>query len=182
MDKVCTRPECDRKQVARGLCARHYQRHWEGKPLDGPFRESTEGKSCLANGCKRKVVAKNLCSSHYNRMAKGLPLDAAKPDPTKPETWNRRELPSGYVAFIAQIDGVRHYMAEHRLVMERSLGRKLLAEETVHHIHGVKNDNRIEKLELWSSSQPAGQRVEDKLAWAKEMIELYKDFDKEALK
>jgi len=30
-----------------------------------------------------------------------------------------------------------------------------------------------ENLELWSTSQPSGQKVQDKLAWAREIIALY---------
>ena len=65
------------------------------------------------------------------------------------------------------------YILEHRWVMERFLGRKLTSDETVPHINGNRTDNRIENLELWTSRHPRGQRVADKVQWAKELLKLY---------
>ena len=64
---------------------------------------------------------------------------------------------------VATIDGVRQL--EHRVVMERVLGRSLLPGENVHHKNGNRFDNTPENLELWYRGQPSGQRVDDLIAY-----------------
>ena len=44
--------------------------------------------------------------------------------------------------------GKQGYIAEHRLVIESKIGRYLTSKEAIHHINGVRDDNRIENLEL----------------------------------
>lgn len=69
--------------------------------------------------------------------------------------------------------GERGYVLEHILVMEEMIGRPLTADETVHHKNGVRHDNRPENLELWASNHPSGQRVEDLIAYAEEILRKY---------
>lgn len=57
--------------------------------------------------------------------------------------------------------------------MEETIGRYLTPNENVHHINGVKTDNRPANLELWVTSQPKGQRPEDLVTWAREILDRY---------
>lgn len=64
-------------------------------------------------------------------------------------------------------------MLEHIFIMSEFLKRPLQKHENVHHKNGIRHDNRIENLELWSRSQPPGQRIEDKILWCKEFLDIY---------
>lgn len=120
----------------------------------------------MIDDCTRVVYIAKLCWSHHNRLKRyGDPL-GERPGGWR-GTWTLTR--AGY--HVATIDG--RQVKEHRYVMERHLGRALRDNENVHHKNGIRNDNRIENLELWVKSQPCGQRPEDLVAWAEEILRTY---------
>jgi hypothetical protein len=157
---ICSLDGCERPSKAKGMCDAHYRRF------------AKNDKTCTLEGCERVYYAKGFCQPHYKRAKKngGDPV-ADRPLKNQPFSVERMISKNGYVTVYDETRGKRWY--EHRMAMEAHLGRFLYEHENVHHLNGDRADNRIENLELWSKSQPAGQRVKDKLAWARELIEMY---------
>lgn len=136
----------------------------------------TSTRTCSIESCDRKHYARGWCRPHYGKWQREG-RDETKVESLRPTaSWG-----TGYVNKrgyrIVGNSGHPGYktnnMAEHRKVMEEHLGRRLLPTEQVHHRNGVRHDNRIENLELWTTQQPYGQRVSDQLSWAHQIIEQY---------
>jgi len=82
-----------------------------------------------------------------------IKIKIARKNQLFPPHWNGgRSTQAGYVFILSPNHPYRNsrgYVRKNRLVMEFYLGRYLRREEVVHHINGIRNDNRIENLKLF---------------------------------
>ncbi len=114
-----------------------------------------EIKDCHGKGTKGNFCSKK-CSWDYDRKNYDTKW-------VQPCGYVMVNIPPDHPLYIARkARGIRNALIrEHRLVMEKSLGRYLLPNENVHHKNGIRHDNRIGNLELWTKAQPSGQRNVD---------------------
>ena len=92
---------------------------------------------------------KNICPGYETRSGKNHPR------------WNggKAKHNEGYVFILCPEHPNAYkgrYVLEHRLKMEKKLGRYLTRKEHVHHRNGIKNDNRLCNLELISHEDHTG--------------------------
>jgi hypothetical protein len=157
---------------------------------------------CIVCKIEKEISCKEKCYTCYNTTKDKIRMEKIRQDPDKLAKFNARkaetakERRKNRVDFVRKIGekgegcytshgyikvgkkghpnaNKRGMVLKHVMVMSEYLGRPIQKHETIHHKNGIKDDNRIENLELWSSAHPPGQRVEDKIKFYKEFIALY---------
>ena len=174
---VCAVVDCGRAAVTRGWCHGHYLRVSRRGDVraDVPLTR-TRADQCEVAACSRGAHSGSYCRSHYKRWK--LYGDPEAGGPIRTSTGDG-SISHGY--WYVQVPPARRHLVpkgrtkefEHRLVMAQGLGRPLSHDEVVHHRNGDRLDNRLANLELWSTAQPKGQRVEDKVAFARHLLLRY---------
>jgi hypothetical protein len=168
----CTVDGCDKPTTAKNMCKLHYKRFstWGFTELrKRPVVHNKIQDHCNIYGCNNSHRARGFCNTHYKQeYAKILASSDIRRD--------GYQRSNGYVySFFPSHPNAsgQGYVPEHHLVMEEIIGRPLEKHENVHHKNGNRADNRPENLELWSTYQPKGQRIEDKVQYAIEILGLY---------
>lgn len=96
----------------------------------------TCGKELLRGKQQRERYKSSYCDKKCESKARRMPED---------NIWRGGTVSANGYIYVSQ--GFRKTL-QHRAVMESIVGRKLKKQEQVHHINGIKTDNRPENLEL----------------------------------
>lgn len=115
--------------------------------------------TCGGCGFRRRICWDSARKKEFNGLCltcNGKKLRGAKHPKWTGGLWIQS---NGYIGILvqpgepfAEMRDVRGYVYEHRLVMARHLNRALTRSEHVHHLNGIKDDNRIENLTLVNGS------------------------------
>lgn len=144
--------------------------------------------TCEVCGCNFKQKRSNnklYCNFKCKKLASGRRFKGLPVFGPKKHIWGSGYITKNGYRLISKmhhpnsIKGKRSgQIMEHVFVMSEHLGRPLRKDESVHHRNGIRDDNRIENLELWSKTthgnhQRFGQRLHEKIKYFIDFLESY---------
>src|ERR1700743_482673 len=145
---ACSLHGCPHPVEAKALCRLHYRRQLAtGDPGPvGLVHHPKGSRTCTIVSCEKPYFCGGYCAGHYERVRRTG--DSGEATPLR-----------AYGGQATYHDGYRivwdtehkTQVREHRLVMERQLGRRLFPHETVHHKNGVRDFKLFDNLSLWDA-------------------------------
>lgn len=158
--KTCKVIGCNKQSTSKNFCGMHYHRFKRyGDPLKGSdFRDRNPPNKCTIEGCNRKHNGRGFCIMHYKRFRK---YGDANKTLIKPKG-SIQINDAGYIIIRKNNTTTR----EHRLVMEKHLGRKLLPfpYEVIHHIDCDRTNNNISNLKIMTNSKHTSMHRKENIA------------------
>lgn len=170
----CEFSGCENVPASRGLCKGHVSQVDRGTPLRPLMKKVRQ--ICAFETCEKLVHSKSLCAGHRSQLDRNVELRPLSTRPRIRPVGDTRLTAQGYVQEKqpthpnAQASG---WIMQHIKVMSDYLERALYPNERVHHKNGIRDDNRIENLELWATDHPYGQRVSDLIPYWESMLSRY---------
>lgn len=156
-----------RPKYCSDVCRKAVKRRGSAERRADGYRPPMWSQECCIDGCVDTARSRHMCDAHYGRWwSTGDPGEVSRRRAKHGDTTNFKVTKDAEGYLYTTRKGKK--VGVHRLVMEEQLGRSLRDFENVHHINGIKDDNRPENLEVWTRSQPAGQRPEDLAVWVAE--------------
>ena len=142
--KICAVSDCGRNRDTRiGYCIMHYKRFMRNGSTNRVLAYPPAGTKCSTVHCNNSgALRKGRCNACRVRLYRH-----GSTDMTRASSGCGTTTKAGYR--LVTVNGKRVY--EHRVVMTKKLGRKLLPEEVVHHLDENPENNSPDNLRLFAN-------------------------------